>query len=164
MGRFINGQADGHFWIGLINNGYIHGVVDQNGLATGGDLVFIYPDGETALKGYFENKIMKKAKNVDVKNYGCDVNGIFVAIEFTEPLKDYEFFYDPCTNESFGGGSKHIQDPYEMKTVKLSTSGLPNSGDGVFLKRDISKDKVACFYSLFLYSWVKHLSSIEGSF
>ena len=114
--------------------------------------MFIYPDGETALKGYFENKIMKKAKNVDVKNYGCDVNGIFVAIEFTESLNDYEFFYDPCTNESFGGGSKHIQDPYEMKTVKLSTSGLPNSGDGVFLKRDISKDKVACFYSLFLYS------------
>ena len=106
MGRFKNGQADGHFWIGLINNGYIHGVVDESGLATGNDLVFIYPDGETALKGYFENKIMKKAKNVDVKNYGCDVNGIFVAVEFTEPLNDYEFFYDPYTNESFGGGKK----------------------------------------------------------
>ena len=49
---------------------------------------------------------------------------MFIATEFTEPLSDYEFFYDPCTNETFGSGSKEIPHPYEMKTVKISEEGL----------------------------------------
>ena len=151
LGRFKNGQVVGHFWIGMLNSGYIHGIADSNGLATGEDMNFIYLDGETAYKGHFENKFMKKAKNVDVKKYGCDENGMFIATEFSEPLSDYEFFYDPCTNETFGGGSKEIPDPYEMKTVKLSTSIVENSGEGVIMKRGIPKHRVACFYSLYLY-------------
>ena len=151
LGRFKNGQVVGHFWIGMLHSGYIHGIADSNGLATGEDMTFIYLDGETALKGHFENKYMKKAKNVDVKKYGCDENGMFIATEFTEPLSDYEFFYDPCTNETFGGGSKEIPDPYEMKTVKISKSIVENSGEGVIMKRDIPKQRVACFYSLYLY-------------
>ena len=151
LGRFLNGQVVGHFWIGLINSGYIHGVADEHGLATGDDLAFIYQDGETALKGQFENKYMRKAKNVNVKKYGCDDNGMFIATEFTEPLSSHEFFYDPCTNESFGGGSKELEDPYEVKTVRLAPSSVPNSGEGVFLKKDIPKWRPACFYSLYLY-------------
>ena len=59
LGRFKNGQPEGHFWLGLINNGFIHGKVDENGLGTGEDLAFIYPDGETALRGQFTNLYMK---------------------------------------------------------------------------------------------------------
>ena len=151
MGRFLNGQVVGHFWIGLINNGYIHGVANEEGLATGDDIVFIYPDGETALRGKFENRYMKKARNVNVKNYGCDENGMFIPTEFSEPLSDYEYSYDPCTNESFGGVSKFIPDPYELKTVKLMSSALPNSGEGVMLQRDVPFGRPACFYSLYLY-------------
>ena len=91
MGRFFNGQVVGHFWIGLIKAGYIHGVANKDGLATGNNLAFIYPDGETALKGYFENKYMKSAKYVEVQKYGCDENGMFVATEFTKPLRDQSF-------------------------------------------------------------------------
>ena len=98
LGRFKNGQSKGHFWLGLINNGFIHGKVDENGIGTGEDLAFIYPDGETALRGRF-------------------TNGMFIATNFSDPLNDYEFFYEPCTNSSFGGGSKEIQDPYEFKNV-----------------------------------------------
>ena len=151
LGRFHNGKVLGHFWIGLQNNGFIHGVADENGHATGDDVAFIYPDGETALKGRFENTYMKKARNVDVTKYGCDENGMFIAKGFTEPLTNDEFFYDPPTNESFGGGSKYIKDPYEVKTVSVADSSIPNSGEGVFLKRDLLKDQIACFYSLYRY-------------
>ena len=152
VGRFKNGKVHGAFWLGLINNGYIHGIANTEGLATGDDIVFIYPDGETALKGRFENKYMRKAKNVDVLSYGCDDTGMFVAKEFTQPLGDYEFFYDPCTNETFGGGSKEVQDPYDMKNVKLGKSQIPESGEGVIAIRDLPKDTPACYYSLFLYN------------
>ena len=163
LGRFRNGQVHGPFWIGLLNNGYIHGFADENGNATGDNITFIYPDGETALKGHFENAYMKNARNVEVKNYGCDENGMFIANEFTEPLTADEFFYDPCTNDSFGGGSKYIKDPYELKTVDVVTSSVPNSGEGVFLKKNLPKDTVACYYSLYLYrepdQWEQYLKS-----
>ena len=41
LGRFKNGQVVGHFWIGMCNNGYIHGVADEHGFATGDNLAFI---------------------------------------------------------------------------------------------------------------------------
>ena len=153
IGHFQNGQAVGHFWLGLVNNGFIHGMVDENGQVTGDDLVFIYPDGNTALKGRFENTYMKNARNVEVKDYGCDDRGLLIATEFTEPLSDYEFFYDPCTNESWGArNSKDIQDPFELKNVNLSMSSVPNSGEGVFARRDLPKLKPASFYSMFFFT------------
>ena len=91
LGRFKNGQPEGQFWLGLINNGFIHGKVDKNGLGTGDDLAFIYPDGETVLRGQFKNLYMKKAKHVDVLKYGCDKNGLFIATQFSDPLNDYDF-------------------------------------------------------------------------
>ena len=154
IGYFKNGQAVGNFWIGLANNGFINGMVDEMGQVTGDNLVFIYPDGITALKGRFENTYMKNARNVDVKEYDCDENGLLIATDFTEPLSNYRFFYDPSTNESWGAGnSKDFQDPYDLKNVKLSKSSIPNSGEGVFSKRDLPKSKPACFYSMYSFNW-----------
>ena len=153
IGYFKNGQAVGNFWIGLVNNGFIHGMVDEMGQVTGENLVFIYPDGITALKGHFENTYMKNARNVEVKEYHCDENGLLFAADFTEPLSNYRYFYDPSTNESWGAGnSKDIQDPYDLKNVKLSQSLVPNSGEGVFSKRFLPKQKPACFYSMYLFN------------
>ena len=67
---------------------------------------------------------MKKAFHVEVLKYGCDENsGLFVVKNFSDKLSEQEFFYEPCTNISFGGGAPlHVRDPYEMKTVKLEKS------------------------------------------
>ena len=73
------------------------------GQISGDNIAYIYPDGVTAFKGTFENKFMKKAWNVDVEEYECDPNGMFMPKKFSSPLSDREFYYEPCTNESFGG-------------------------------------------------------------
>ena len=52
-----------------------------------------------------------------------------------DPISEDEFFHDPPTNCSFGGGSLDIPDPYEVKTVYVDASKIPNSGEGVFLKK-----------------------------
>ena len=110
LGRFQNGQVHGHFWIGLLGNGFLHGKANANGQATGHDMAYIYPDGVTSFKGYFENLYMKKAYNVDVKAYGYDEDGMFIVKEYSEPLSDQVFYYQPSTNESFGGGAPlHVQ-------------------------------------------------------
>ena len=130
IGYFKNGQAVGNFWIGLANNGFLHGIVDKNGLITGENICFIYPDGFTALCGFFENTFMTKAKHVEIREYGCNKNGLLEATKFTQPIDQNEFFYDPPTNESWGGGSKEIHDPFELKNVVLKQSMVPNSGEG----------------------------------
>ena len=94
--------------------GFLHGQANEHGLITGHNISYIYPDGETAFKGYFENSYMKKAFYVDVKEYGCDENGMFIVKKYSGHLSDQEFYYEHCTNESFGGGDPlHIRDPYE---------------------------------------------------
>ena len=157
LGQFQNGQVKGPFWIGLIGGGYIHGVADEHGKATGDNITFIYPDGVTALMGRFENRYMKKANHVNVEEYACNEKGMFFVKQLSQPsIQDGVFFYDPPTNESFGGGwqppSKYIaQDQYEKKTAYLAPSSIPNSGEGVILKRDLSAGQIACYFSLFLY-------------
>ena len=93
-----------------------------------------------------------------MQEYACDENGMFVIKQLSQPfVNDGEFFYDPPTNESFGGGwqsgndGKYLQDPYEKKTAYLAPSSVPGSGEGVILKRDLPEGHTACYFTLFLY-------------
>ena len=153
LGRFKNGKLEGNFWLGMLGNGFLHGKVDENGHITGDEIAYIYPDGTTALKGRFEKKFMQAARNVDVLKYQCDENGMLVVQDFTPPLTEHVFNYSPPTNESFGGGDLPltVRDPYEVKTVRLAPSKLPNSGEGVFLVRDVPAWQFAALYSMFFY-------------
>ena len=136
----------------MLGNGYLHGVVDSDGHASGNRIAYIYPDGETAFFGRFENGFMRKAKAVDVKKYGCDETGLFVVKEYSEPISDQEFFYDPPTNTSFGGGAPlGVLDPYEVKTVRLAPSSVEGGGEGVFALKDIPEGRFSCMYSLYYY-------------
>ena len=155
IGRFKNGILDGPFWVGMPGNGFLHGIVNDKGELTGDDIAYIYPDGVTAFKGRFENRYMISARNVDIKKYTCDENGMLIASEFTEPLTEHIFKYDPCTNVSFGGGGlpNSVRDPYEEKMVKLGPSSIPNSGEGVVAIQDIPAWQFATIYSTFLYRY-----------
>ena len=58
------------------------------------------------MKGYFEDKIMKNSYSVNVLNYGCDEKtGLLAVKKYGDPLSDQNFFYEPPTNSSFGGGA-----------------------------------------------------------
>ena len=52
------------------------------------------PNSSTALfKGLYENRIMKKAYNVDVLKYGIDENsGLFIVKKFSPPLNDQGYY------------------------------------------------------------------------
>ncbi len=75
-------------------------------ILSGDKIAYIYPDGETAFMGRFVNRFMKAAKAVDVLEYECDPSsGILAVKSYSDPTMDNEFFYEPCTNVSFGGGA-----------------------------------------------------------
>ena len=149
----MNGKVTGNFWIGLLgSNGFLHGEADEHGMATGDNLIYIYPDGKTALQGSFFDTYMIDARYVDVLEYGYDDYGMLFAKTFTKPIDNYTYNYDPPTNTSFGGGNtNHIQDPYEMKMVKMAPSSLPKSGDGVFLRKFAKRFTIVAYYSTYLF-------------
>ena len=51
-----------------------------------------------------------------------------------------------------------------MKTVKLvNSTAFLNSGEGVVANRDIPKDRIACMYSLFLYTTMEQIDIHTGN-
>jgi len=135
----------------MIGGGFLHGTFDQSsGKATGDKLAYIYPDMETAFYGTFENLVMKNAKEAEVISLHCQ-DGIIAIKEFNVKSNSPSFYYKPPTNESFGAGPVGVIDPYERKWLKLSASGIPNSGQGVFAKRDVPQERAVSLYSGFLY-------------
>jgi hypothetical protein len=135
----------------MIGDGSMHGRFrEDDGEASGANLSFIYPDMETAFFGRFENFVMKSAHESQVLETKCDEDGMIVVSKFSE-ITGPEFYYDPPTNVSFGAGPPGVMDPYERKSVKLTQSNIPNSGEGVFALRDFPETRCTCMYSGFLY-------------
>jgi len=102
IGRYSNGKPVGDFWIQMIGGGLMH--------------------------GKFDDFIMKEGKEAEVVEVNCNEYGIPIESKF-EVKSNYSFFYQPSTNESFGGGGPHgVLDPYERKWIRLEDSSIPNSG------------------------------------
>ena len=131
----------------LLGDGHLHGQVSPDFSISGEEIAYIYPDGETVLKGKFQDKFMKKAFAHEVEKYDCDETGMLFVKNYSQRKSEDVYFYDPPTNTSFGGGSKNIPDPYEIKMVKQDKSAIPNSGDGVFALKNLPKHRLVAFYS-----------------
>ena len=163
LGVFNSGKLSGHFWLGLLNNGYIHGMANEYGLASGNEISFICPDGVTALKGSFVDKHMKEAYEVKVESYTCNEFGILQAIKYSKRITNVPYSYDPCTNSSFGGKPNFAYDPYEVKYVEARESNVAGGGMGVFAKQKLPKGRIACFYSLYLYRHQDQLKTFDDN-
>ena len=150
IGRFKNGKPSGNFWYKMVGGGFMHGSFNEEGKATGNNLAFIYPDMETALIGNFEDLVMKSAHEAEVIDAACDEDGLVVVSKFSN-ISGPEFYYEAPTNESFGAGPDGVIDPYERKTVKVSQSTVPESGDGVFAIRDLPPHRCTSYFNGFLY-------------
>ena len=137
----------------MIGGGVMHGAFDKHGQATGDRIAFIYPDMETAFFGTFENFVMKNAKEAEVKSLHCQ-DGLVGVKEFEVRLNGPSFYFDPPTNQSFGGGVADglygVVDPYEKKWLKVSTSSIPNSGQGLLATRDIPTNRTVSLCSGFV--------------
>ena len=56
------------------------------------------------------------------------------------------------SNISFGAGPERVRDPFDNKMVRLVPSGIPNSGEGVFLKKDVKKYSLVSSYLGYVYN------------
>ena len=82
--------------------GHLHGSVSStDGTITGSDIMYIYPDMETALLGKFEDRKMKDAQETRVLDLDCDIYGLYYVTEYTIPEGTApHFYYEPPSNNS----------------------------------------------------------------
>ena len=155
LGYYKNGHAQGTFWVGLIGAypySYLHGQISSlDGSISGNNIAYIYGDMETSFVGKFENRVMIEAKYKNVMEMACDDNGIPYVSKFSDEPSAI-FYHEPPNNISFGAGPPGVPDPFENKMVDLRTSNIPNSGQGVFLKKDAKAGTVISLYDGYVYT------------
>ena len=156
IGYYKNSKAIGNFWAGMYGGrptGHLHGTVSAiDGTITGSNIMYIYPDMETALLGAFEDRKMKDAQESTVLDLDCDRNGLYYVSQYSIPkLNSPHFYYEPPSNISFGAGPPNILDPYERKWLELRAAGHRKIGEGVFTKRHIKPYTLVSSYNGFIY-------------
>ena len=130
----------------------LHGTISNtNGHISGNNLSYIFPDMETSYVGKFENRVMREARFAKVKDLKCDANGLPYISKFSNESLDAIFYYEPPSNISFGAGPEKNRDPYEDNLVYLDISKIPNSGEGVFLKKDVRSQMLITSYLGYVY-------------
>ena len=120
------------------------GVVNGEGLLSGNDIIYVYPDHRTALVGVFEDGIMKGAKAATLAS--SDMTGdVMPRFEYrTDYPETLEF--DQSTHDCISRNPL-VPDHYEQDRVCVAPSSIPGAGEGLFAKRDLDADTVASFYN-----------------
>lgn len=150
IAQFKNGKRVGPVWIGLVGDpilaqGFLYGLPDKKtGKLTGDDIVYIYPDYKTVLRGRFEDKIMKSARLAKVTTARCTDGMLHLGFSEPDPSSQV-YFYDPASGTSMGS-MWSVKEPLEDMLIEIGESTIPNSGQGIFAKVDIPERKVVAFY------------------
>ena len=147
IGEYLRGVPVGPCWRRLDGGGWLHGVVDNKGQLTGGNIMYIYPDLVTCLVGIFKNGIMMEARESKVNKILTpgEEDGILHLQAATPALGSPILSYQPSDDEKMRVDYQQ-QDPYERDRVECRQSAVQNAGEGVFAITDIPEDTFVCFY------------------
>ena len=105
--------------------------------------IILYSGAKLALLGKFKSNIMLAGQRANILKATCKDN--LVSLQFSEP-KGPKFHLSIGTNDSLGD-MPLVRDPYEVMTIKLGESTIPNSGKGIFVIRDIKANELLAMYN-----------------
>lgn len=164
IAKFLNGKLsdDQPAWQGLFGNplraqGFMYGTLGKNEKMSGENIAYIYPSARLALIGKFKDNYMVSGRKAIIQRATCQDN--LISLEFSPP-EGPEFYFDAGTNVSMGS-LPFAKDPYEEMTVKLDTSNVPGSGQGIFAVRDIEADEVIAIYNGFHFAGKSEVEAHE---
>ena len=108
--------------------------------------VFIYPDFSTLIVGEFrDNGILISGNMATIHSITNSKQSWLIKLKINDESgqviksdisTDNHFSWNPLT-----------RDPYESKLVDICKSKIPNAGEGVFLKRNVTKGKVIAYFN-----------------
>ena len=120
FGRCRNGKLHGKCWKFFIGGGALYGPVDCDGELSGEDVVYLYPDLTTGMKGFFRREKMMFGRRVDVVRAWLSNGNL--DLEVSSPKKNAETYRYNESTESTMADLPLQRDVYESKTVSCKKS------------------------------------------
>ena len=112
----------------------MYGEVDSRGHFTGEEIIFVYPDFLTGLRGQFQHGLLVQATAVDIVGERCMGGKKELLIEPTKRDETVRWKKEE-TNQWYIGQNPRVMDPYEKKSVYVGQSLIPVSDEGLFARR-----------------------------
>ena len=116
VGKHENGQPSGTCWKIIPGGGCVVGEVDSDGLLTGADIAYIYPDFATVLLGEFRDGVMEKAQEACIVGMEENDTGIKVPT-YSSPNSHIHVRQIRTFNHICSGLSQPIM--YQLSTITL---------------------------------------------
>ena len=108
--------------------------------------VFIYPDFSTLIVGEFRNNgILISGSVAAIHSITDSKQSWLVKLKITE--ESGQVIKSDISTDSHFSWYPLSRDAYESKLVDICKSKIPNAGEGVFLKRNVTKGKVIAYFN-----------------
>ena len=112
----------------------------------GSDLVYIYPDLKTALRGSFDDQgRIIDAKQVDIIGERTQQFGGIKELQFSKTFGP-AFKADVSTSKHLSS-EPLLRDVFESKMISVKRSSVPKAGEGVFVNKDVAKNTVVSYFN-----------------
>lgn len=108
--------------------------------------MFIYPDFSTAIYGKFHSNGVLISGSVKVIG-GITYLDKALLMELTILERSGQKVNSDISSDSHLSRNPLVRDPYESKYVDIRKSKIPNAGEGVFLKKNVSQGKVIAYFN-----------------
>jgi len=144
QGRSVTGYVLPSWTLCPVSGCCIYGVLSKDGKFTGENIAWVYPDYKHALIGTFEDGQMVEACQAVVSYKNVSNKGL-LTLKFSKQENGEKLKYLPSTSTSLGGQNM-IRDLYEDSMTYLSTSIVPEAGEGLFSRSDVPNNTLLSFY------------------
>ena len=129
-----------------IGGGLLQCPPDEDGLASGDECVYLYPDLSTALLGQWRSGRMVAAREATVTGLYSDRDTLRLVAEKVKGREADIFSLDISSSTKISSQPR-LEDPYERKAVYVAESLIEGAGEGVFLRRDAGPGDLLAVYN-----------------
>ena len=148
IGHFVDAKPIGNTWQWKNERfieGFLNGIVDENGTFTGEDISYIYPDFRTGLKGIFIGGEVSVARAVIITEERCH-NGI-KEIRTKKIASDQTLWSKDIANTTHITRYAKTVDPHERRSVYVGESQLAGGGEGIFARRTFMPGDLVSYFN-----------------
>ena len=141
VSKFKHGLPKGETWqwrSKRIIEGMLYGHVDLFGKFTGNDIIFLYPDFLTGIKGEFLDGELIAGVSVDVTGERCNLGLKDILVKPVKHDPEVIWRKEPNSNKlslpHYVGQHPTVMDPQERKSVYINRSTIPSANEGIFAR------------------------------
>ena len=148
IGHFVDDKPVGKAWQWKherLIEGFLTGNVDENGTFSGMDIIYIYPDFQTGLKGKFVAGEVVEARSVIITEERCN-NGM-KEIKTRMIESDKTLWGKDIANATHITKYAKTVDPHEKRSVYVGQSKLAGGGEGIFARRSFLPGNLVSYFN-----------------